>query len=102
MFSFDRAAFSVCNHKWGALSFGVATMVMTTDFIETITTYAIRAFGEDGAARWLRNSWRVFDGQRPIDMAQKSSDAERVIEYLRELLGAETSLSEAGLRPSEI
>ena len=77
-------------------------MATTTDFIETMTNDAIRAFGEDGAARWMRNSWRVFDGQRPIDMAHKPLDAERVIAYLRELLGAETSLSQARLRPSEI
>lgn len=73
-----------------------------TDFLETISDYAVRAFGEDGAAKWLRNNWRIFDGRSPLDMSVHRADAERVISYLRELLGAEVSLSRAGLRPSEI
>ncbi|EFL87929.1 MbcA/ParS/Xre antitoxin family protein [Ahrensia sp. R2A130] len=78
---------------------------MTTgqnDLLDTITAYAISAFGEDGAAKWLRHPWRVFDDRRPMDMFSHPTDAERVIAYLRELLGAETSLSQAGLRPNEI
>ena len=63
-----------------------------------IMELAEQAFGRDEADTWLRTRWRVFDNRTPLDLAARDGEAQRVEEFIANLLGADAMMLRAGVR----
>lgn len=69
--------------------------------LDKIKREAVRAFGEEGAQRWLNRRWRVFDDRTPIDMARHRDGSRRVLDYVSYLTAAEEACREARIKNFE-